>query len=69
MSFTSVQVRTLKFNSSISAGEVKRWFEGVPDEATIRVNTTQGDRPFESGESYIRATWDEVDQADPMEMH
>lgn len=41
------------------AGDLAEWLASVPSKAKISLRKTQGDRPWESGQQFIKATWKE----------
>lgn len=41
------------------AGNLADWLTTVPRHAKISIRATPGDRPWESGQQFIKATWKE----------
>ena len=45
--------------SGVNVAILKRWLENIPSKATLRVQVTPGDRPFDSGSESLTASWTE----------
>lgn len=55
---TSLSAR-IQITGHAKAENLKELLEKIPDNASVRVNTIQSDRPYLSDENYLEFTWTE----------
>lgn len=55
MKQTTIYETEISYGST--AAQVKRWIANVPDHARISTRHVPGDRPFDSSQDFIRASW------------
>lgn len=61
----TTRTTSAELNYNATAGDLAEWLATVPADAQIEFNTTKGDRPFDSDQHTITATWTEDTTATP----